>query len=144
MKKSTIFILFTFMLIDFSCNNTCLVDKDFKREFDNCLNQVELINKEGSNSDINQRAYTFECLYAITGLEGHVDKGNEPHYFYPYSDSIDYVKYDIQEWKKWYEINKCTITLRKADSMIVLHGNKFGVPDLEWPSRSFNFQKDDN
>lgn len=129
------------MLIDFSCNVTCIIDKDFKREFDNCIYQVELLNIEGNSSDINLRAFTYECLYAITGLEGHVDKGNEPHYFYPYSDSIEYVESDIQEWKKWYEINKCTITLRKADSIIVLHGIKFGVPNLAWPSQLFNSQK---
>lgn len=144
MKQPTVYILFTLMLADFSCNDTCLIDLDFKREFDNCINQVELLNKAGNSSDIELRAFTYECLYAITGIESHVDKGNEPHYFYPYSDSINYFEHDIYEWKMWYELNKCTMTISKADSMIVLHSIKFGVPDLEWPSRLSNSQNSEN
>jgi hypothetical protein len=123
------------MLINLSCNDNCKIDKEFKNEFDHCILQVELLNKEGNSSDINLRVYTYECLYAITGFEGHVDKDNEPHYFYPYSDTIEYVEYDIQEWKKWYEINKCIITKMKADSLIILHGIKIGFPNLIWPPK---------
>lgn len=92
---------------------------------------MQKIHEPGYSSSQKFRAYTFECLYAITGYEGRVDKGNEPHDFYPYSDSIDYMKEDIRIWEEWLEKNKCTMTLEKADSLIYVHSKNF--PGLCWP-----------
>lgn len=128
--KLSLFMLTVFCC---SCDTDCNIDKEFKAEFDNCILLVERIHQKGYSSELVTRAYTFECLFAVTGYEGYVDKSNEPHCFYPYSDTIDYIKIDIQRWRKWYELNKCTMTMVKADSLIAKHAKEYGIPDLNWP-----------
>jgi len=123
------------MLI-FSCKEKCIVDKKFKSEFDNCIYLVKQINSEGYSSDLYLRTLVYECLFAVTGYEGHADKSNEPHCFYPYNDSIDYIDFDIKEWLKWYEFNKCSITLNMADSLILNHSVTHGIPELKWPAKA--------
>gem|GEM_PF-6389684 len=57
-----------------SCDTDCNIDKEFKAEFDNCILLVERIHQKGYSSELVTRAYTFECLFAVTGYEGYVDK----------------------------------------------------------------------
>ena len=116
-----------------SCSDKNTIDNEFRDQFNNCILLVQKINSENASSDIKVRAFTYECLFALTGYEGHVDKANEPHYIYPYSDSIDYIKIDIDEWCKWYELNKFKMTIVKADSLIKVHSIEYGVDNLQWP-----------
>jgi hypothetical protein len=125
-------IIWNMNLLLSSCQENCNVDPEFKREFFNCISLIEKIHTEGYSSSVKVRGFTYECLYAVTGYEGHADKGNEPPYFALYSDSIDYIKVDIEKWSQWYESNKCSMTLQKADSLFnqwsVNHGDS-----LQWP-----------
>jgi hypothetical protein len=132
-KKLVFLIISSAILLLTTCHNECSIDKKFSYEFKNCILLVHKLNNEKVASDIKVRASTYECLSALTGYVGHVDKANEPHYFYPYSDTIDYVKTDIEEWCKWYELNKCKMTIAKADSLIQKHSIEYGVDNLHWP-----------
>jgi hypothetical protein len=140
-------VIITYLFF-FSCK-ICNEDQALKKEFFNCIRVVEKIQKEGYFLDTdyaesaNCRAFSIECLAAITGYQGYVDKGNEPHYFYPYSDTIDYVDVDIKKWQEWYEDNKCTITMQTADSLIKKYSIDYGVPGLHWPISADSLVNDD-
>lgn len=129
-------LFFVAIVIFCSCNKNCIVDYEFKTEFDNCISLVKQINSEGFSSDIDLRSTVYECLFAVTGYEGQVDKGNEPHCYYLYNDSIDYISIDIKKWQTWYDLNKCTMTINKADSLILVHSINHGIPRLKWPAKS--------
>ena len=131
-------ILFISVLIFTSCA-TCRIDKKFKEKYKNCISVVDKIQLQEYSTDIenstymdsfNARAHSLECLYAITGYEGFVDKNNEPHYFYP---TYELAEQDIKYWKKWYKKNKCGFTLEKADSLIRHHAKEDLNPSLDWP-----------
>ena len=100
---------------------TCSIDKKFKEKYMNCISVVDKIQLHGYTTNrgystymdsFDARANSLECLYAITGYEGFVDKNNEPHYFYP---TYELAEQDIKYWKKWYKKNKCGLTLEKAE-----------------------------
>ena len=118
----------------------CKEDKAFKKEFFNCIQVIEKTQKEAyfiksdsHTENVNSRAFPIECLYAVTGYEGHVDKWTQPYYFYPYSDTIEYIDVDIKMWQEWYESNKCGFTKHMADSLIKKHAVIWDIPDLTWP-----------
>lgn len=128
----SLLIISNFLLLT-NCQNKCNTDKRFSHEFNNCILLVHKLNSENASSTLKVRVFTYECLFALTGYEGRVDKSNEPHCFYPHSDSVDFIKEDIEIWLKWYELNKCTMTIEKADSIIQRHSIEFGIDSLQWP-----------
>lgn len=76
--------------------------------------------------------HAFGCLIAITGYEGRVDLFGEPIAIYTYREDLDK---DLKIWKQWYEANKCSFTLEKADSLIARYREVIGDPELNWPVR---------
>ena len=127
-----IFVCFCFV----SCS-TCKVDSEFKREFENCLLFIERTQYVSENptrcggytSSLSERIKSIDCMYALTGYLGYVDRGNEPHYLYP---DIDSVLVDIRIWRQWYENNKCGFTLQMADS-IFKNFEQRNVDTLQFP-----------
>jgi hypothetical protein len=79
--------------------------------------------------DFGHRSNAFNCLFAITNIHSEVIRNGDAPYFYPYSESRNYYFEDIDNWYKWYEHNKCTITTQKADSLIkafsIVDGNEY-------------------
>ncbi|MDR1182223.1 MAG: hypothetical protein LBL13_09645 [Bacteroidales bacterium] len=121
-----------------SCQR-CKEDETFKKEFLNCLQVVEKIQIEGyflpRQEDFECRAVSIECLAAIAGYEGYVDKSTDHHYFYQCADSVDV---DLRIWRDWYENNKCTFTIQMADSLI-----KKQDSNLHWPISADSLVNDD-
>jgi hypothetical protein len=133
---SIVIIIYLFL---FSCK-TCKEDRAFKKEFFNCIQVIEKTQKEAyfiksdsHTENVDSRAFPIECLYAVTGYEGHVDKWTQPYYFYPYSDTIEYIDVDIKKWQEWYENNRCKFTKQMADSLIKKHAGIWDIPNLTWP-----------
>ncbi len=76
--------------------------------------------------------HAFECLIAVTGYEGRVDLFANTPATYRKDGEMDE---DLKVWKQWYEDNKCSFTLEKADSLIERYKEVIGDPDLTWPVR---------
>ncbi|WP_295913863.1 hypothetical protein [uncultured Alistipes sp.] len=123
--------LIVLCLAFFSCSE-CKEDSVFKTNFQNCLDIVDLVHYKGYYSDLGTRLHAFECLIAITGYEGSVDLFGEPVAIYTYREDLDK---DLNIWKQWYEANKCSFTLAKADSLIARYREVIGDPELTWPVR---------
>lgn len=120
-----------------SCSK-CKEDKAFKAEFQNCLEIAYLVSGNGYYCDDGTRMNAFGCLIAITGYEGRVDLfANTPATYTYYSNDcdVDLEGEDLNIWKQWYEANKCSFTLEKADSLIVRYREVIGDPELTWPVR---------
>ncbi|MDR1182225.1 MAG: hypothetical protein LBL13_09655 [Bacteroidales bacterium] len=136
MKNIFSSIVFIQCLLFASCQR-CKEDEAFKNEFSNCLQVVEKIQLKAyflpSEGDFECRVFSIECLYAITGYEGYADKITQPYYYYPSSDTIEYIDVDINKWQEWYEDNKCTFTMQMADSLIKKHAAFWDIPSLTWP-----------
>ncbi|QHT69166.1 hypothetical protein GXP67_22245 [Rhodocytophaga rosea] len=81
------------------------------------------------NEDYLSNAYN--CLHAITNIHRKVARSGGAPYFYPNGEEDSYFE-DVDNWYSWYEQNKCTITVQKADSLIrafsILDGNEY-----DWP-----------
>ncbi|MDR1182224.1 MAG: hypothetical protein LBL13_09650 [Bacteroidales bacterium] len=133
MVKTVFYPILLIVCLLFTSCKRCKEDEIFKHEFFNCIRVVEKTQKETYMSSLECRAFSIECLYAMTGYEGHVDKWTQPYYFYPYSDTIEYIDVDIAKWQEWYENNKCTFTIQMADSLFKNHATKYGFPGLHWP-----------
>jgi hypothetical protein len=140
-------IILTLLLV--SCK-ICKEDQSLKKEFFNCIHIVEKMQKEdyfvkgGDHiENLQCRAFSIECLSAVTGYQGHVDKSTDPHYFYPYSDTIEYIDVDIKKWQEWYENYKCNVTKQMADSLIKKYSIDYGVPGLHWPISADSLVNDD-
>ena len=120
-----------------SCSK-CKEDKAFKAEFQNCLEIVYLVSGNGYCCDDRTRMHAFECLIAVTGYEGRVDLfANTPATYssYPNNCDKDLEGEDLKIWQQWYEDNKCSFTLAKADSLIARYKDVIGDPELTWPVR---------
>ncbi|WP_295960166.1 hypothetical protein [uncultured Alistipes sp.] len=123
--------LIVLCLNSLSCSK-CKEDKAFKAEFQNCLEIADLINGKGYYTDFITRCNTFECLIAVSGYRGHVDFDTSFHGSYRSREELDR---DLKVWEKWYEDNKYSFTLEKADSLIWQRATDRMLPDLTWPVR---------
>lgn len=120
-----------------SCSK-CKEDKAFKAEFQNCLEIAYLVSGNGYYCDDGTRMNAFGCLMAITGYAGRVDLfANTPATYTHYSNDWDkdLEGEDLKIWKQWYEDNKCSFTLVRADSLIARYREVIGDPELTWPVR---------
>lgn len=117
--RNCIFIIVTFLL--FSCNNTSKEDVVFKERF---FNNIAIIKDVANYYDsitiliYTGKPYEIEDLYAEkqgyneaicfnVSVSG-IDRG-QPEY-----NDIDSI---IKLWEGWYEQNKYTMTMPKADSI---------------------------
>lgn len=132
-------LIFVLLTLWFHSCSECREDANFKDKFQECLDVADLINGKGYYTDFKTRCNTFECLIAITGFEGHVDFGSSFHGSYPCRELLDQ---DLDTWTKWYEDNKCSFTLERADSLIRLRAILRDIPDLAWPVRD-SLKQDD-
>lgn len=123
--------LIVLCLNSLSCSE-CKEDKALKAEFLNCLEIVDLVFSDYYYSDTGTRMHAFECLIAVTGYEGRVDLFANTPATYRKDGEMDE---DLKVWKQWYEDNKCSFTLEKADSLIERYKEVIGDPDLTWPVR---------
>jgi hypothetical protein len=88
------------------------------------------MHESGAETDWQDRCYAYECIFAITGIQGHPDIGYIPYY----SETYTLLQQDILAWKEWYDANKYTMTIYKADSLIHIRGMSIGLEDIIfWP-----------
>lgn len=127
-KKIFLIVLF---LSGLSCSE-CKEDPALKANFQTCFDIIDLIFNKGYYSDFGTRMHAFECLIAVTGYEGHVDLFANTPATYPQPEYLDE---DLEVWKQWYEDNKCSFTLEKANSLIERYKEEIGAPELTWPVR---------
>jgi len=109
------FILVLFICCSNKQTSGCKIDAVFAEEFANCINIVLLRQTAHkiSNNDIYKAYYSLEL---ITGIESNVMTGTDSPFFYNDS-SYNLLKKDVFKWSKWYEENKCNITIEDVQNI---------------------------
>lgn len=116
MKFKVIVLLFFL----FGCKNTnqdCIVDVEFKKNFDNCMQIAELMASSDSLNrqiDLVQSSKAFSCLEALTGVSGNLIQDDVG--FGYYSSKEDFEK-NKNQWQSWFEKNKCSMSMDSAESL---------------------------
>ena len=122
MKKVIIAIIYVLSLQ--SCNNHCKEDIEFKEMYFEMLDTIKSYGKEYDRSSnrelwfLPDRCYRFMdyvgYLALLTGFELRYNiVGSIPIY-----NSQSDLKADIRDLKGWYKMNKCGMTIAKADSIL--------------------------
>lgn len=106
-------LMLIFSLIFSSCKNQveCKIDAAFKKNF---KDKLQVIKTSMEQEEVYIEPLTEAILYlnAITSIESQI---NDPHH--PIYENKKIMKEDIKKWEKWYEQNKCEMTINKADSL---------------------------
>jgi hypothetical protein len=140
------FILIFVCLFVVSCttqqqnnNPVSEVDAAFKMNYDNCIQIITLRQVDCKNvecvTDYWNTVFAFQCLHAITGAESNIIVNSDAPYFYPTTESKDYTEFfyeDLIRWNDWYEKNKYSMTLKKADSLLQVRSKAVGY-EVKWP-----------
>jgi hypothetical protein len=145
-----VLILFTFLFALIQCapkegDNPAVssapptVESGFKSQYDNCIQIITMRQVECKKVDCApsywDAVYAFQCLHALTGVESNIIVNSEDPYFYPTTESKDFTEFyyeDLIRWNDWYEKNKLTMTLSKADSLLKIRSEKVGY-EIKWP-----------
>jgi hypothetical protein len=115
------------------------VDQDFKVQFDNCIQIVTMRQIESKNPkyviDFWSTINAFQCLHAVTGVSSNIIADSNTPYFYPTTESKDHTEFfyeDLVQWHDWYEQNKFSMTMAKADSLVRVYEKEIG-DTIQWP-----------
>lgn len=104
-------LLIFIVLLLFSCKEDKSVDKKVSMKVNSYLSILKNDYKKNMaiNGNILKAIFFFSEL---TDIDSNVQYGD----ITVYSDYSDY-KNDLNNWEKWYELNKCSITIGKLDSI---------------------------
>lgn len=109
--------------------DNCPIDYKFLAHFQNCI-QVINIAQLGHSYDFIELSNAYESLRVITKVKTRASSGDTPYvYANPRADLLQ----DIIDWNNWYNNNKCSITLEKAEKIIA--ENRKPLPDYTNPLR---------
>lgn len=115
------------------------VDQDFKVQFDNCIQIVTMRQIESKNAayviDFWNTIHAFQCLHAVTGVSSNIIADSNTPYFYPTTEAKDHTEFfyeDLVQWHDWYEQNKFSMTMTKADSLVKVYEKEIG-DTIQWP-----------
>ena len=108
-------------------DKNCDVDTLFKQRFDNCISLIKKSeDEEWVNAGEIRNAFIF-----LTVISGHRTKVNDPENP-SYENKTDF-KQDLLLWNQWYESNKCSITLKKADSLFIAYKKRdYKIKNFNW------------
>jgi hypothetical protein len=125
-----------FCLVLISCSqkptddNKCEIDFEFKSNFQNCIN---IIAARQSGVYTGEPTYdAYYCLSSLTNYKSLMDMDSDTPLSYPYSDTINYFCQDLEAWMKWYDQNKCDMTMQKALT---------SLKDQKWPTPFEEYSK---
>lgn len=113
MMKKFIFVLL--ICIIYSCSNTCKENDVVKNRFNyylNSINNYDLHHGEITDSLLANFFFSAEVLSDLTGEKYSYFESGHPLYK-KRKDCLS----DIKKYKKWYNKNKCNITIEKLDSI---------------------------
>jgi hypothetical protein len=114
-----------------SCNNHCVIDKDFKDVYFRMLDTITSYGKQFDTDGWvlfeDEKCRNFsECTDYLTYLTNH-----EFRFFILESQAIyekqSDLKANIKELKKWYNTNKCGMTIEKADSLVKAENERLSI-----------------
>lgn len=109
MKK----IIMGFLFI-ISCNSKNCTDKEFSIIYSNCLRALQSHYYNASRDAKYYRLGTIILLEIITKHKANLQQNSFIHFYY--ENEADF-KNDYEIWEKWYETNKCWITMERVDSI---------------------------
>src|SRR5688572_13496728 len=127
----SIFTILSLWSCSMDTREKCQIDFDFKRNFDNCVEIAHLRTGNDSRNDlldISTISRAINCLEILTGSKSKIKWECEG--FGLYDDNGDFT-YDQATWAQWYEQNKCTITMEKAEAIFIKTREPF--PDYDDP-----------
>jgi len=119
MKKAIIIIVCVLGFL--SCNNHCKEDTEFKRIYFSMLDTVASFGKQYNADEefviVEERVSRFSN-YAdyLQFLTEH--KLRYTFFEFPIYQNQSDLEADIRDLKKWYDENKCGMTIQKADSIV--------------------------
>lgn len=114
-----------------SCNNHCVIDKDFKDVY---FRMLDTITSYGKQFDTDEAVFFeeekcgifLECVDYLIYLTDHEFRFFviESHAIYEKQSDL---KADIKDLKKWYNANKCEMTIEKADSLVKAENERLSI-----------------
>lgn len=113
--KRIIFLLLTCIMYSCSNTDTCKENDVVKNRFNfyiNSINNYDLYRGVITDSLLANFGFSAEVLSDLTGEE-HSYIFAEPPSYKTRKDCLS----DIKKYKKWYNENKCKITIEKLDSI---------------------------
>lgn len=109
---SYVFLILVIQLLNIGCTSDCSVDPVFKKKFNECLSLMEKAHTgEYRYVDITQQAAIF-----LANVTEKTPKDFQ--YDYGLYDSDEGYEEDLKHWNNWFENNKCSMTIEKADSLL--------------------------
>jgi len=108
-----------------SCNNHCVIDKEFKDVYFRMLDTITSYGKQFKTDETvffeEEKCDIFlECLDYLTYLTDCEFRSMGAIY-----EKQSDLKADIKDLKKWYNANKCGMTIEKADSLVKVKNERF-------------------
>jgi riboflavin synthase alpha subunit len=119
MKNIIIGIFFTLLNC---CSKVCPIDEDFKKIYQNSIETIKIdyLSEVGSSTPYElEKAVLF-----LSTITGHSSSRDASHFGMIYQSKKDF-EMDIDFWEKWYDANKCVITIEKAN--LVPPSDEFNV-----------------
>lgn len=108
-------VLIFFILVTItSCKeDKCEIDSKLNLEFNNNLDLIKRF-EHGTTVGMTNYLNAISYMSKLTGHESQLYIGGSIGYR---GDSIKFHQ-DLTKWKEWYDLNKCSITNAKADSIL--------------------------
>lgn len=114
MKRKLLFIVIIFLSqsCQFFLGNDCVTNEQVKNRYFNYIIFLEgSYNSEGKSLSLDEiEAITFLSLYSELGNRAALGDVST------YTSYNDFEK-DIEDWKKWFSLNKCQLNQAKSDSI---------------------------